>query len=94
MGIIPYCRTRVHGEEKKERKGSGVPHDILRVERKFSSCPSKQNRIGSETGHILCSPSRQVLLDNLCSLLILNQRIRKDVRLPERLCSPRKEADR
>ena len=72
-------------KNKEEREGSGIPHNILRVERKFSSCPSKQNRIGSETGHILCSPPRQVPLDNPCSLLILNQRIRKDVLLPERL---------
>ena len=54
---------------------------VLGKERKFSSCLSEK-RIGSKTSHVPCLSLCQLPPDNLCSLLILNQKTRESAALP------------
>lgn len=55
---------------------------VPREERNFSSCSSEE-RIWSNTSHAPCLSPSQLLVGNLCSLLILKQRTREGAPVPE-----------
>lgn len=66
---------------------------VLGRERKFSSCLSEKKRIGSKTSHVPCLYLCQLPHDNLCSLLILNQKTRESAAFPAMTPhGPRREA--
>lgn len=61
-----------------KRKDSGVPYSSSREGEEVSSCLSEKKRIGSsKTSHVPCLSLCQLPPDNLCSLLILNQKQEK-----------------